>query len=155
MQIGKVVGHIAGGILGARQHRRHFLKQRDAVPDQKSRGNDDTFLDQMMCLGGHGSGRHPAYLGVMSPVGDVAEKTVCIVKDRGDQRDIGQVRASEGRMIGDAGVAGLKGREALDNFTHANTKRPQVHRDMRGAGNEQTPRIKQSAGKIQALADVR
>ena len=76
-----------------------------------------------------------------------------VVEHGRDERDIGQMRAAERRMIGDDRVAFAR-RKASHDLPDADAERAEMDRDMRGADHQPSLGIEQCAGKIEPLPDV-
>ena len=116
--------------------------------------DDDTLLGKGTGLGWHGPGADATDLGVMGPVCDIGEEFPIGVVDGGKHGDVGEVRTSTGRMIGDDDITGL-GRKDLGDFPDAETEGTQVHGDMRGIGREAPLGVEEGTGEVEPLLHVR
>ncbi len=85
---------------------------------------------------------------------------VLAIEHRDDHRDIGQMGAAAIGIVEHVGIAApepatVTGFAAgLDHARNAVAHAAQMHRDMRGIGDQFAGRIEQRAGKIEALLDV-
>ena len=89
----------------------------------------------------------------MRTIGDKSQQPVVLDKNRGDDRDIRQVRSAVKRIIQDRHVTRLKGQVPAAGFD-GERHRPEMDRDM-GSLRHQVPRfVEHGAGKVTALLDV-
>ena len=111
--------------------------------------------------GGHGAGRDAADLRVVPAGGHVEQDVLGVPGERslpehgGDHGDVGQVRAAVVGVVEHEDVARLHGpRVAADDHLDALAHRAQVHRHVRGVGDQLARRVEDRAGEVEALLDV-
>ena len=90
---------------------------------------------------------------MVGSVGDVSEEIPRPIVNRGDDRDVGQVRPAKARMIGNDDVTGFKGQGRRD-FSDAKSEGTEMNGHVRSVGREEAIGVKQSAGEVEALLDV-
>ena len=124
--------------------------------DQLERVNIDTLLLDARGLGAHRAWRDAADIGVM-PARRHEEQNLgaAFGEHRGHHGDVGKMRAA---VIGRVQHPHIAGREiAADLAPHgldAAVHRAEMHRDMRGVGDEPAVAIEDGAGEVEPLLDV-
>ena len=87
-------------------------------------------------------------------VGHVADQFRFIIDEDGsDQGHVGEMRTTDGRMIGDDGIARLH-HDLLANHSNTEAEGSQVHRNVRRARDEGAFSIEKGAGEIRSLLHV-
>ena len=154
MQICQVVCQIACWVQATGEQLTDFIKAGLSSADQVSRRDDNALLNQAGGIGWHGPRRDAADLRMMGSIGDVTQQCTLLIMHRRDKGDIRQMGSTKSRMIGDDRISRLQAHSRGD-FTHANAECAEMNWDMWRAGNQTPCGIKQGAGKIQTLTDVR
>ena len=107
--------------------------------------------------GRHGSRRHPADLGVVAAAGHVEPDVVAASggEDRGDHGDVGQVGAAVVGVVEDVDVAAADpAGVALDHHLDGLAHGAEVHRHVRGVGDQAAVGVEDRAGEVEPLLDV-
>ena len=106
--------------------------------------------------GGHGPRRHPADLGVVAAAGHVEPDVVLFRgEDRGDHGDVGQVGAAVVGVVEDIDVAAADpAAVALDHHLDGLAHGAEVHRHVRGVGDQAAVGVEDRAGEVEPLLDV-
>jgi hypothetical protein len=125
----------------------------DPVFHQPGGRDDHAFFSQVFGGGGHGTGGDTADFGVVGAVGGVGEELAGETEHGADHGDIRQVRAAEGRVVGNKQITWRRrdqGGGAADAFPEGS----KVDGDVRSVDKEMAGGIKQGAGVIEAFLDV-
>ena len=91
---------------------------------------------------------------MMGPVGQEAKGLVAGTENGGEDRDVGQVRTTEGGVIGNKDVPGTKIGEELEQTAGAYPHGAEVDRDVGSVRDQVTGAVKQGAGKIESFTNV-
>ena len=154
-QVGNILGRVAGRVgAGGEQIVQVGLAKMTAI-------NQLEIVDQHAFLGHNGGQwrhrprRHPANVGMVATAGnEKLDLALVFGKDRGHHRNIGQVGAAIIGRVEHVNVAGRHGRVLGDDRFDAAVHRPQMHRHVRGIGDQGAGRIEHRAGKVQPFLDV-
>mgnify|MGYP003348933735 CR=1 FL=1 len=132
--------------------------QQLAMAQQGNVVEQQPLLLDAAAVGGHGAGGDPPHVGMVAAAGHKAPQAIPL-EHRRDHGEIRQMGAAIEWVVGHHRIprrqgpmlAALHGRQ---QGPHALAHGSQMHGDVRGIGHQTTGRIKQGAGKIQALLDV-
>uniref|UniRef100_A0A182IL16 Secreted protein n=1 Tax=Anopheles atroparvus TaxID=41427 RepID=A0A182IL16_ANOAO len=161
-QIGQVVGEVAraGGARGGRGARQALddrVLPEHAPVDEQERLERGPFLIERGGVGRHRAGRDATDVRVVSPGCHEEHRPGLITGGEHRRYDgqIGQMRSSGLRMVGQENVAGFERATAhpqlvLDRLLHGT----EVHRDVRRVAHQPPVRAEQGAGEIEPLLDV-
>ena len=125
--------------------------QVDQVVVEPRRRQDQAFLVQLGRVGGHRGGGHPADVGVVRARGGPAQQLAVDV-DRRDERDVGQVRAAQERVVEHPDLAGLD--VLLAHGGDRGGQRAEVDGDVLGLDDEPAVRVEQRGRAVAPLLDV-
>ena len=139
---------------GTTEQRKHFGLAQHALRYQLDVVDLHALLLDMGRKRRHGPRRGASNIRMVAPAADVKQRLAFDVHRR-DDRDIGQVCATVVGVVQDKNVTGahagcVLAHHGLDAFAH----RTQVHRHVRGIGDQVAQRIEQRAAEIQPLLDV-
>ena len=151
-QVGQVLRHRAGGGGAAAKQGFHPLPLRLPCPYQVPGRDDHALFRQVAGLGRHRTRPDAAQLGVVGPVGDVAQQPA-VHEDGRDDRDVGQVGSTVARVVRHRDVAGAELQLRRDP-SHAFAERAEVDRNV-GRVDQQPPfRVEHPAREVETLLDV-
>ncbi len=103
----------------------------------------------------HGAGKGPPYIGVMGARSNIKHRVRQVVdKHRKHQRDIGKMRSPSVRIIQNDHIAAPE-RQRFHCRFHRHRHGTEMHRHMVAHGNDPSLCIKNGAGVIAALNNVR
>ena len=122
--------------------------------DQQARRDHHAFFGETDRIGRHRSGCLAADLRVMGAVRHEGDPPAGGVEHRRDQGDVGQMRAAEAGVVGDDDIT-RSGIEHPQHLPHADSERSEMHRHVRGAGDQAARGIEQRAGEIETFLHIR
>ncbi len=112
------------------------------------------FILHHPAVGRHGAGRETAHVGMVPAGGDVEDDLVAVLlPHRGDHGDVGQVGAAVVGGVQHEDVALRHHRVLVDDRFHRGAHGPQMHRHVRGVGDQVPGRVEDGAGEVQPLLD--
>ena len=153
-QIVDVLQRIARRIFAAGQQRIEFFLAEAAAIDQLEIVDVDAFLLDRGGVRRHRARRDAADIGMVAARGD-PEQDLAAVEDRRADGDVGQMRAAViGRVdrvdVARADLAFVLADDGLDRAIH----RAEMHRHVRGVGDQRAVAVEHRAGEIEPLLDV-
>ena len=155
-QIGDVLIRVTGRVFRPFQKVGQARLIKFALIDQFEVVNQDPFFFKNARIWCHRSRRNPADIGMVPTRCDIEQDILAIIaKHRGDQGDVGQMRAAVIRIIEHINIASfhaadIVAHDRLNRFPH----RSQMDRHMRRIGNQKAFLIKQRTGEIKTFLDV-
>ena len=161
-QVRQIAIDIARRIRARCQQGADFRLAETALVDQQCIVDQDAFILDRAAVGRHRSRRDPADIGMVSARRDKGRGRLVavIVEHRDDHRDVGQMGSAAIGVVEDICVAAPDAAPVrrlasrLDDRPDALAHRSQMHRDMRGVGDQRARRVEQGAGKIEPLLDI-
>ncbi len=155
LEVGKVVRHRARGVGSGGEQRAQTGPLRLAAAHQVARRDHHALFRETAGIRGHRARTLATDFGMVGAIRGIANELRWVLwgEDRGDHRDVGQVGATVGRVVGHGHVARTE-REQRAHLAHAQPERTEVDRDVRRVDHQVAVRVEQRAGKVEALAHV-
>ena len=125
-------------------------------------GDEQKIADQYALVGEglrerrHRAGDNATDLGVMGAAGGEEHQLAGrLIVNRRDDGDIGQVRATSIRIVGDEDIARLEARIVFDDPPHGFAHRTEMNRNVRCVHDQLAARRKDAAREVEPLLHVR
>jgi hypothetical protein len=143
------------GYLVIGQDAAQLVLAQAAVLDQFQVVDEHAFLVDGGGERRHRAGRGAADIGMVAARGDPEEDVFAgVVEDRRNHRDVGQMRAAVIGGVQRIDVAGADLRVEADHGFDRAVHRAEVHRHVRGVGDERALGIEDGAGEVEPFLDV-
>ena len=153
-QISDVLVRIARRIQGAIKNGPHLGFAVSTGINQLEIVYQHTFLINMRRVWRGGSGCLPANIGVMAAAGDKEENFTAFKHGRYDS-DVGKMGSAIIRVVQYIGVTWIDFAFIVTQHRpHRFSHRAEMHRHMRGVGNQRPARIENGTGEIQPFLDI-
>ncbi len=122
--------------------------------DEEHRREDQPLLVELGVLGVLRAGRGPADVDVVGDRARVADQPAAHV-NRGEDLEVGQVRAAQVGVVGQRGVARPERAEGVEHPGERELHQPELGRDHLRVGDHPTASVEEPAREVEHLADDR